>query len=82
MSDAVLASLVCSNSGILAEHPKHISVVGHSEGGSIALLAAAKDRRIAGVGLIATPGVPGAEIVLAQQRRLGTADRNAALVPS
>jgi len=50
--------------------PKRISVVGHSEGGSVALLAAAKDKHIAGVGLIATPGVPGTEIVLSQQRRL------------
>ena len=50
--------------------PKHIAVVGHSEGGSVALIAAAKEKRIAGVGLIATPGVPGTEIVLAQQKRL------------
>ena len=50
--------------------PKHIAVIGHSEGGSVAMIAAAKDKRIAAVGLVATPGVTGAEIVLAQQKRL------------
>jgi pimeloyl-ACP methyl ester carboxylesterase len=50
--------------------PKRIAVVGHSEGGDVALLAAAKEKRIAAVGLIATPGVAGTEIVLAQQQRL------------
>jgi pimeloyl-ACP methyl ester carboxylesterase len=49
---------------------KRIAVIGHSEGGSVALIAAAKDKRIAAVGLVATPGVTGAEIVLAQQKRL------------
>jgi alpha-beta hydrolase superfamily lysophospholipase len=48
--------------------PKRIAVVGHSEGGSVALLAAAKDKRIAAVGLLATNGGPGTELVLAQQR--------------
>ena len=50
--------------------PKRIAVIGHSEGGSVAMIAAAKDKRIAAVGLVATPGVTGAEIVLAQQKRL------------
>jgi pimeloyl-ACP methyl ester carboxylesterase len=50
--------------------PKRIAVVGHSEGGLIALMAAAKDKKIDAVGLIATPGVTGADIVLAQQKRL------------
>ena len=50
--------------------PKRIAIVGHSEGGLVALMAAAKDKRIAAVGLIATPGVTGADIVLAQQKRL------------
>jgi hypothetical protein len=50
--------------------PKRIAVVGHSDGGSVALIAAAKDKRIAAVGLLATPGVPGADVVLAQQKRL------------
>jgi pimeloyl-ACP methyl ester carboxylesterase len=50
--------------------PKRIGVVGHSEGGLVALMAAAKEKRIAAVTLIATPGVTGAEVVLAQQQRL------------
>jgi pimeloyl-ACP methyl ester carboxylesterase len=50
--------------------PKRIAVVGHGEGGTIALIAAAKDKRIAAVVLAATPGATGADIVLAQQQRL------------
>ena len=49
--------------------PKRIAVLGHSEGGLVALIAADKEKRIAAVGLLATPGVPGAELVLAQQQR-------------
>jgi pimeloyl-ACP methyl ester carboxylesterase len=48
---------------------KHIAVLGHSEGGSVALVAAAKDKRIAALVLAATAGVPGADLVLAQQAR-------------
>jgi len=50
--------------------PKRIAVIGHSEGGSVAMIAGAKDKRIAAIGLLATPGVTGAEIVLAQQKHL------------
>jgi pimeloyl-ACP methyl ester carboxylesterase len=50
--------------------PKRLAVVGHSEGGLVALMAAAKDKKIAAVGLISTPGMAGAEVVLAQQKRL------------
>jgi uncharacterized protein len=50
--------------------PKRMAVVGHSEGGLVALIAAGKDKRIAAVALLATPGITGAEIVLAQQQRL------------
>ena len=50
--------------------PKRIAVVGHSEGGLVALMAAAKEKKIAAVGLIGTPGMTGAEVVLAQQKRL------------
>ena len=49
---------------------KRIAVVGYSEGGSVALLAAAKDNRIAGIALMATGGVSGNELVLAQQKRV------------
>ena len=48
---------------------KHIAVLGHSEGGSVALVAASKDKRIAALVLVATAGVPGADLVLAQQAR-------------
>ncbi|OLD20033.1 MAG: hypothetical protein AUJ01_04880 [Acidobacteria bacterium 13_1_40CM_3_65_5] len=50
--------------------PKRIAVVGHSEGGAVALMAAAKDKRIAGVVVIGTNGGSGAELVLAQQQHL------------
>jgi pimeloyl-ACP methyl ester carboxylesterase len=50
--------------------PKRIAVIGHSEGGLVALMAAAKDKKIAAVGLIGTPGMTGADLVLAQQKRL------------
>ena len=50
--------------------PKRIAVVGHSEGGLVALMAAAKDKKIAAVGLIGTPGMTGADLVLAQQKHL------------
>jgi pimeloyl-ACP methyl ester carboxylesterase len=50
--------------------PKQIAVVGHSEGGSTALLAAAEERRIAAVVLLATPGVIGSDLILAQQKHL------------
>jgi pimeloyl-ACP methyl ester carboxylesterase len=50
--------------------PKRIAVVGHSEGGLVALMAAAREKKIAAVGLIATPGMSGADVVLAQQKRL------------
>ncbi len=49
--------------------PKRIAVVGHSEGGAVGLIAAAKDSRVAALVLMGTPGRPGAEIVLAQQKR-------------
>ena len=48
--------------------PKRIVVVGYGEGGAIALIAASKDKRISGVGLLATSGVAGADQILAQQQ--------------
>jgi pimeloyl-ACP methyl ester carboxylesterase len=47
---------------------KRIAVIGHSEGGLVSLLSAAKEKHIAAVALIATPGVSGADLVLAQQQ--------------
>lgn len=45
-----------------------IAVVGHSEGGAVALLAAARTNDIAAVVSINGPGVTGSELILAQQR--------------
>ena len=48
--------------------PERIAVIGHSEGAWVALLAASRERRVAGVVAIAAPGTTGAELVLEQQR--------------
>ncbi len=45
-----------------------IAAVGHDEGGWIALAAAARERRIGAVALLAAPGVTGEELVLERQR--------------
>jgi pimeloyl-ACP methyl ester carboxylesterase len=47
---------------------KRIAVIGYSEGGLVSLLSAAKEKHIAGVVLVATPGVSGADLILAQQQ--------------
>jgi pimeloyl-ACP methyl ester carboxylesterase len=49
---------------------KRIAVVGHSEGGAVALMAAAKDKRIAAVGVIGASGVTGSELVLEEQQHI------------
>jgi pimeloyl-ACP methyl ester carboxylesterase len=48
--------------------PRRISLVGYGEGGWIALAVAARDEKIAAIGLIATPSTTGTELVLEQQR--------------
>jgi pimeloyl-ACP methyl ester carboxylesterase len=48
--------------------PKNITVVGHSEGAWVALLAASRQNRIARAALIAAAGSTGAELVLEQQQ--------------
>lgn len=45
---------------------KRIAVIGHSEGGWVAMLAAARNNRVAAVGLISTGGVTGADLNLYQ----------------
>jgi uncharacterized protein len=45
---------------------RRIALVGHSEGGALALLAASKEKRVAAVALLATPGTTGAELNLYQ----------------
>jgi hypothetical protein len=48
---------------------KRIAVVGHSEGAWIAMLAATREKRIAGVASIAGPSTSGADLILEQQRQ-------------
>lgn len=48
--------------------PRRIAVLGHSEGAWVALLAASREKKIAGVIAIAAPAVTGAELVLEQQQ--------------
>jgi pimeloyl-ACP methyl ester carboxylesterase len=50
--------------------PDRIAVVGHSEGGAVAMLAADREKRIKAIGLVATPGRTGRETTLEQQQRL------------
>jgi pimeloyl-ACP methyl ester carboxylesterase len=50
--------------------PKRVSIIGYGEGGWIALLVAAREQKVAAIGLIATPSTPGTELVLEQQRLL------------
>ena len=58
---------------------RRIAIVGHSEGGSLALLVAAKEQRIAGVALLATVGTTGADLNMYQvTRALDRANRPAA----
>jgi hypothetical protein len=47
---------------------KRIAVVGYGEGGLVSLLSAAKEKRIAAVVLVATAGMSGADLILAQQQ--------------
>ena len=48
--------------------PKRIAVLGHGEGAWLALLAAARDKRIGGVIAIDAPSTTGAELALEQQQ--------------
>jgi uncharacterized protein len=48
--------------------PDRIAVVGHSEGGAVAMLAADRQSRIKAIGLVATPGLTGKEVTLEQQQ--------------
>jgi uncharacterized protein len=50
--------------------PRRIAVVGHSEGGAVAMLAAAREKKISPLVLLAAPGTVGSELILEQQRHL------------
>src|SRR5688572_10038126 len=49
--------------------PKRIAMAGYGEGGPVAMLAAAKEKRIAALALVATTGMTGAELNLDQVKR-------------
>lgn len=49
--------------------PRRIAVVGHSEGGAVALLAA-REQKISSLVLLNAPGTAGSDLVLEQQRHL------------
>ncbi len=53
--------------------PERIGLLGHSEGGLVAALAAARRPELPFVVLLATPGVPGRELLPLQIRRLAAA---------
>jgi pimeloyl-ACP methyl ester carboxylesterase len=48
---------------------RRITVVGHGEGGAIAMLAASREKKIGGLVLIGTTGTTGADLFLEQQLR-------------
>ena len=48
--------------------PKRITAAGHSEGGAVGMLAAAREEQISSLVLIAAPGVPGSDLILEQQK--------------
>lgn len=48
--------------------PARIGLVGHSEGGMIAPMVAAEDHALAGIVLLAGPGITGKELLIAQSR--------------
>jgi len=50
--------------------PRHIAVVGHSEGGAVALLAASHEEKISSLVIMSAPGIRGSELILEQQEHL------------
>jgi uncharacterized protein len=50
--------------------PRRIAVAGHSEGGAVAMLAGAREKKIASLILMAAPGTRGSDLILEQQQRL------------
>ncbi len=53
--------------------PKRIGVIGHSEGGMVGPMMAAKDPRVAFVVMMAGPGAPVRELMTAQREAIGRA---------
>jgi uncharacterized protein len=54
--------------------PKHIGLIGHSEGGIIAPMVANEARDVAFVVLMAGPGVPGDSVIMLQSRLVAKAE--------
>ena len=60
---------------------ERVAIVGHSEGGSVAMLAAAGNDDVRSLVLVATPGIRGSDLILEQQQhgldllKLGDAER-------
>jgi pimeloyl-ACP methyl ester carboxylesterase len=50
--------------------PRRVAIVGYGEGGWLAMLVAAREERLAGLALVATPSTSGTQLVLEQQRQL------------
>jgi uncharacterized protein len=50
--------------------PKRIALLGYGEGGWVALLVAARETKVAALGLIGVPAISGTELVLEQQRMI------------
>lgn len=50
--------------------PKHVGLIGHSEGGLIGPMIAARNKNVAMVVLLAGPGYSGEEILMQQNRRI------------
>ena len=71
------ASDAAAGVAFLREHPKidpsRVGLIGHSEGGLVAPLVAAGSKDVAFVVLIAGPGLPGADILIAQSDLIGRA---------
>jgi hypothetical protein len=49
---------------------RRVAVAGHGEGAAAALLAAAREKKIASLVLLAAPGTTGADLILEQQRHV------------
>lgn len=55
-------------------NPRKIGLIGHSEGGVIAPMVAARDRDVAFIVMMAGTGVPGGDVILEQTRLILQAD--------
>lgn len=54
-------------------NPRNAGLLGHSEGGEIAPMVAARDSKVAFIVMLAGPGVPGGQILIEQARAISKA---------